>query len=83
MYFVVPPLRRSVYLGWLYAAYPIGFVVSHVILGAIYYLVFTPIGLLLRAAGKDPMQRAFDRNAKTYWVEHDPHADARRYLRQF
>ena len=83
LYFIIPPLRRPLYLGWLYAAYPIGFVVSHVILGAIYYLVFTPIGLLLRALGKDPMQRAFDRSAPTYWIEHDPHTDTRRYLRQF
>jgi ABC-type uncharacterized transport system permease subunit len=83
LYFAVPPLRRPLYVGWLYAAYPIGFVVSHVILAAIYYLVFTPVGLLLRALGKDPMQRAFDRQAKSYWVEHDPHTDTRRYLRQF
>jgi hypothetical protein len=83
LFFVVPPVRRPIYLGWIYAAYPIGFVVSHVILGAIYYVLFTSIGLLLRVLGKDPMCRAFDRNAKSYWVEHDPHKDPRRYVRQF
>ena len=83
LYFVLPPLRRPLYLGWIYAAFPIGWVVSHLVLAAIYYLVFTPIGLILRAAGKDPMTRAFDRSAQSYWVEHDPHKDLRRYVRQF
>jgi len=83
LFFLVPKVRRPIYLGWIYAAFPIGFVVSHVILAAIYYLVFTPIGLLLRLMGKDPMSRAFDRTARSYWVEHDPHKDPRRYLRQF
>jgi len=83
LFFLVPPLRRPIYLGWIYAAFPIGYVVSHGVLAAIYYLVFTPIGLLLRAMGKDPMTRTFDRTSRSYWVEHDPHKDQRRYVRQF
>ncbi len=83
LFFLVPPVRRPIYLGWIYASYPIGYVVSHVVLALIYYLVFAPIGLLLRALGKDPLSRAFDRSARSYWVEHDPHKDPRRYLRQF
>ena len=38
MYYVVPPIRRPVYLGWLFAAYPIGWVVSHLLMAIIYYL---------------------------------------------
>ena len=83
LFAAVAPLRRPIYLGWVYAAFPIGWVVSHVLLAAIYYGVFTPIGWLLRLAGKDPMARRFDRSARSYWVEHDPHKDPRRYMRQF
>jgi len=82
-FYAIPPIRRPLYLGWMYAAFPIGFVVSHVILALIYYLVFTPIGLLLRLFGKDPMSRKIDREAASYWVEHDPHRDPARYFRQF
>ncbi len=83
VYFAIPPVRRLLYLGWMYAAFPIGFVVSHVILAAIFYLVFTPIGLLMRLVGYDPMHRRFDRGATSYWTEHDPHKDPARYFRQF
>ena len=82
-YAVIPPARRYVYLGWIYAVFPIGWVVSHVLLALIYYAVFTPIGLLLRLFGHDPMQRTFDRSAATYWIVHRPERDMRRYFRQF
>jgi hypothetical protein len=79
----VPRSRRPIYLGWIYATFPIGWVVSNVLLAAIYYLVFTPLGWLLRAAGRDPMSRRLDRSAASYWVEHDPDQDPKRYLRQY
>jgi saxitoxin biosynthesis operon SxtJ-like protein len=82
LYFAVPPFRRPFYLGWLYVTYPIGFVLSHVILGAVFYLVFAPVGLVMRMLGKDPLHRRFDRTAATYWVKHDPHSDQGRYFRQ-
>jgi hypothetical protein len=82
LYFAVPPLRRYIYLGWIYATFPIGFVVSHIILGLVYYGVFTPLGLVMRAFGHDPMQRRMDPAAKSYWVEHDPNTGVERYFRQ-
>ena len=82
LYFAIPPLRRLLYLGWTYATFPIGFVISHVILAAVFYLVVTPIGLLMRLSGNDPMRRRLDPAARTYWVEHDPHRNPARYFRQ-
>ena len=83
VYYAVPPLRRPLYLGWMYAAFPVGFAVSHLILAAAYYLVITPIGLLARLVGRDVMHRRFDPDARTYWVEHRAASDPARYLRQF
>jgi ABC-type uncharacterized transport system permease subunit len=82
-YYLAPPIRKPLYLGWMYAAYPIGFVMSYVVLGVTYFLVVTPIGLVMRLAGNDPMQRRFDRSAATYWVTRTPTTDSRRYFRQF
>ena len=86
VYYVVPPLRKWLYLGWMYAAFPIGWTISHVVLALVYYLVFTPIGLIMRLLGHDPLHRKFDRQATTYWTPHDPSGEARaggRYFRQF
>jgi hypothetical protein len=79
-----PSFMRVVYVGLSYLAWPIGFVVSHVLLGAVYYLLVTPIGLIMRAAGYDPMHRRFDPEAPSYWIERDGgERDPRSYFRQF
>ncbi len=83
VYYAVPALRRTIFLAWMAAVYPIGWVISHLALIFTYYLVLTPIGWAMRAAGRDPMQRRFEPDAPTYWVEHDPATDPKRYFRQF
>lgn len=81
---LVPAFMRLVFVGMSYLAWPIGFVVSHVVLAAVYYLVLTPIGLIMRLIGYDPMRRGFDREAASYWVERPAAAaEPRRYFRQF
>ena len=81
---IFPPVMRLVFLGMTYLAWPIGFVVSHVVLAAVYYLVLTPTGLLMRLFGYDPMRRRFDREATSYWTEREATAkDPKRYFRQF
>lgn len=83
LYYAVPALRKPIYLGWLYAAFPIGWVISHVVMGIIYYLVFTPIALIFKVIGRDALTRTIDKNAKTYWVEHRTGGDPARYFKQF
>lgn len=80
---IVPPAMRPVYRIWMLAAFPIGWTVSHLILAAIFYLLFTPIGLLLRIAGKDAMQRKFERDKKSYWEETSTRRELRSYFRQY
>lgn len=83
VYYAIPPIRRWMYVGWMYLAFPIGWVISHIMMAAIYYLVFTPIGLFMRLLGRDPLSRSFDESADTYWVEHQPDENPDRYFRQF
>ena len=83
LYYLVPPIRLPLYLGWLYASYPIGWVISHVVLALVYYLVFTPIGLIMRLCGRDPMNRRLDKSAASYWTEHPMETDPARYFHQF
>ena len=83
LYYAVPPLRRPMYLGWIYLAWPIGLVLSFTLLALIYYLVLTPIGLVMRLFGRDPMQRGFDPAAATYWIPRTRRPDPERYFRPY
>ena len=79
---VAPMMLKYVFVGWIVAVFPIGWTVSHLLLGFIYFFVLTPIGLLIRTLGHDPMNRTLDRAAKTYWSDHEQ-AGVARYFRQF
>ena len=83
IYAAVPPSRRWIYLGWLYAAFPVGWTLSHLALAAAYYLVLVPIGLLLRLFRGDPLDRELRRSAASHWAARQPVRDVRRYFRQF
>ncbi len=50
----------------------LGKIISPIIMGIIFYLVVTPIGLLMRILGKDLLKLKFN-NEKSYWIEkNDP-----------
>jgi len=78
-----PERGRRLYVGWMRAAEPLGFTFSHLVLAAVYYGVLTPIGLVLRLAGRDPLRRRFDRHAATYWIERPTVSDPTRPFKQF
>jgi hypothetical protein len=82
-YYLAPSVQRPLYMTWMYAAYPVGWVVSHVVLAAIFFLVLTPIGWLVRRVSHDPLLRYFDPAATTYWVKRTAGEDTRQYFRQF
>ena len=56
---------------WLALAALLNRTVSAVVLAIIYMVVITPTGLYRRLARKDPLQRAFDPTASTYWTDRE------------
>lgn len=60
-------LTKVLYLLLSVLAAPIGFVLSHVMMAVIYYLVMTPIGLVFRVIGRDAIGRRIDPALPTYW----------------
>ncbi|MFH1419532.1 MAG: hypothetical protein ABII12_14750 [Planctomycetota bacterium] len=80
---VAPVAVKPIYVALTVVSYPIGQVVSYLVMAMIYYLVFTPIGIVFKLVGRDSMNRGFDPSAATYWVRRRPPDSAKRYFRQF
>jgi hypothetical protein len=74
---------RIVYVLAASITFPIGMVISSAVLMVIYYAVITPIGVVMRLSGYDPMKRNFDRSARTYWSSRKPEVETERYFKQF
>jgi len=47
-------------------------IVSPIILGIMFFLVVTPIGLIMRATGKDPLRLKRDPRSGSYWITRVP-----------
>lgn len=77
-----PRMVRPVFVAVSLVSFPIGLVLSELLLLAVFFLVFTPIGLLMRLAGRDPLTRQFDRQASSYWTAKRQPPDAASYFRQ-
>jgi hypothetical protein len=77
-----PSAIRPVFATAIAVTSPIGWVVSRVLLGVIFYAVFTPIALLFRLKGRDTLHRRRNANASTYWQPRQQSSDPLKYLHQ-
>lgn len=76
-------LARLIYVGLMVATLPIGFVASFILLAAFYFLLLTPLALVFRLIGRDPLHRKFDSTTNSYWVARRPPEGLDRYFQQF
>ncbi|NIT61855.1 MAG: hypothetical protein GWN00_38340 [Aliifodinibius sp.] len=64
---------------WMKVAHVLGIFMTYVLLTITYYILVTPLGLIMRLFGNDPMKRRFKRDEESYWVEVDPEGPTSRY----
>lgn len=62
-----PAILKPVERVWMKVAMALGWVMTRVILGVMFILVFAPAGLIIRLLGKDPLELRFSKEARSYW----------------
>lgn len=80
---VKPEAVRPVFVGAQRVTFPIHWVVSHFLLAALFYGLFTPVGLLFRFLGRDALALRRRTDRESYWVPRPATTDMVRYLQQF
>jgi hypothetical protein len=80
---LAPGANRWLYVGLTCLSFPIGWVVSQLVLVALFFLIFAPIGLALRWSGRDPLQRSREPGRPSYWVPAHPPRPSQSYFKQF
>lgn len=78
-----PGWLRPIFVGWMVAAFPVGWLVSRLMIALIFYGVFTPIGLVMRAFGRDALERRWRPELSSYWSPKARSSSPRSYFRQF
>jgi len=73
--FVIAIFRASLFtpvnLIWTKLSIVLGMIVTPVVMAVIFFVVFTPMGFLRRRLGGDPLRRAYDADAQSYWITRD------------
>ena len=77
-----PAILRPVFVAWLVVAFPIGWVVSRVVL-LVLFLLITPFAVVFRMRGHDELKLRRRPEATTYWTTKVVSGDVRSYLRQY
>ena len=69
---LAPQSLKQIHKGWMKVGHILGSINTKIILGIIYYLLITPMGLVMRLLGKDPMHRVLTQDTDTYRIVRSP-----------
>jgi hypothetical protein len=83
VYWLIPASRRPIFVGFGYLTYPIGWIVTSVLLLAVFAAVVTPTGIVMRLLGRDLLERRVDKGRASYWIRHAGPRASEDYFRQF
>jgi hypothetical protein len=79
---IAPRTLRPAHRVWMTAGDALGWINTRILLGLVFYAVITPMGLIMRLLGHDPMGRNYEQGAESYRVVKRPRSGAH-MTRQF
>ncbi len=80
---LAPGALKLLYIGLTVISFPIGLVISSVVVAVLFYGVLVPLGLVLRGLRMDPLTREFVADLESYWRPRKQVADVTQYYRQY
>ncbi len=79
-----PTLLKPVYIVFMKIAHVLGWVNTRILLGIIFYIIMTPIGVIMKVFGKDLLDRKIEPARKSYWIiNEEGTVDKSRYEKQY
>jgi hypothetical protein len=68
---LAPSFYYPLWKVWMYLSVILGFFVTSMLLILIWFLIFIPIGILLKIIGKEVMNTKFKTSQESYWIVRD------------
>ena len=80
----IPFILKPVYWIWMIFATILGWIMTRIILSILFYVILTPIGLILRLFGKQFIELRWDKSNDSYWnFSSNEHLKIENYEKQF
>lgn len=81
---LLPAIIRPIYKVWMGFAFSLGWIMTRILLSLIFYIIITPIGLILRLMGKDFLNIRAHKQVDSYWIKRsEQKTDAEQYKHLF
>jgi len=80
-----PKMLRPLFVGWIVLVFPVGWLVSRLTLLLLFFGLFTPLAIVFRLAGRDPLalRGGAGGHDQSLWERRSERQDVRAYFRQF
>jgi len=78
-----PSLLKPLQKAWMTLALAMGWVMTRVILSVVFYLVLTPIGLLVKLSGRDLLNLKVEPSSSSYWRKREKKFQKTDYEKQY
>ena len=69
--FLLEQVLKPIRIVWMRFAHLLGWVNTRILLGLFFYLVITPVGIVMRMFGKDLLERKIDLDSASYWTSRE------------
>ena len=69
--FTAPHVLKPLNLIWFKFGMLLSKIIAPIVMGIIFFITVTPIGLIRRMKNPDPLGQAFDKDAESYWIVRD------------
>ena len=53
---------------WFKFGIKLGAIIAPIVMGVVFFLVVTPIGIMMKIIGRDLINKKINKNIKTYWL---------------
>ena len=71
--FLKPSLLKPFNNAWIKLGELLGRIIAPIVMAIVYFLILTPISLLVRLFGKDLIGMKFSNDIKSYWIKRKKH----------
>jgi len=80
---IKPAAVRWIFVAWMVLAFPIGWLVSQLMLALLFFVVLTPVAILFRLRGRDLLDRKPAPEKSTFWTKKSMPENVESYFRQY
>jgi hypothetical protein len=82
VYYSMPATQLLIIRSWQFVTFPITWLMSHLLLGSVFFVILLPMAVIAGLLGYDPL-RLKRSGQSTNWIARNEQRDISRYFKQF